>query len=201
MKLFTTPNSPYGRIVRVMLLETGLDDRVETVFVTVRDPNSVLLAYNPGGKVPSLLTDTGEILSETRIVLEYLDTLHGGPRRLAPPGDLGARALEGLLFGCLDGVSTWMREYKRPEAYRYPWLVEVEHARAARCVDAFEKHDALSSDAVHLAQITLGCTLGFMDAFLEPLDWRDGRPILAAWYESFARRESMRATEPQFAVK
>jgi len=197
MRLFTTPNSPYGRIVRVMLIETGLDDRVETVFVTVRDPNSALLAYNPGGKVPSLLTGSGEVLSETRIILEHLDGLHGGPHRLAPPGDLGARALEGLLFGCLDGVSTWTREYKRPEAYRYPWLVDVEHARAARCLDAFEKHEALLSDAVRIGQITLGCTLGLMDAFIEPLDWRDSRPRLSAWYEVFARRESMQRTPPQ----
>ena len=63
MRLFTTPNSPYGRIVRVVLIETGLDQRVATEMVTVRDPNSALLALNPTGKVPTLLTESGEILS------------------------------------------------------------------------------------------------------------------------------------------
>lgn len=197
MKLFTTPNSPYGRIVRVMLMETGLNDRVETVFVTVRDSRSALLAFNPSGKVPSLLTDDGAVLSETRIILEYLDALHGRPPLLAPPGDLAGRALEGMLFGCLEGASTWMREYKRPGPYQYAWLMDVEHARAARCLDAFETHDGLFGDSVRVAQLALGCTLGFMDTFLEPLDWRGGRPKLAAWYESFARRPSMQVTAPK----
>lgn len=197
MKLFTTPNSPYGRIVRVALIETGLNDRVETVFVTVRDPESPLLGINPSGKVPTLTAESGEVLADTRIILQHLDSLHGGSPLLAQPEDLDALSLEGLLFGCLDGASTWMREYKRPEGIQYAWLVDVEHARAARCLDAFERHGALLSDETRVAQITLGCTLGFMDAFLEPLDWRGGRPNLTSWYETFAQRESMQRTQPQ----
>ncbi len=197
MKLFTTPNSPYGRIVRVMLLETGLQDRVDTEFVTVRDPNSSLLAYNPSGKVPSLQTDEGPVLSETRIILNHLDDLHGGAKLVSPIDDLEGRAREGLLLGCLDGASVWMREYKRPPEFQYPWLIVVEHTRASRCLDAFEKDPALLSDEVRIAQIALGCTLGFMEAFLEPLDWRDNRPKISEWYEAFAARDSMRATEPQ----
>ncbi len=197
MRLFTTPNSPYGRIVRVVLIETGLDQRVATEMVTVRDPNSALLALNPTGKVPTLLTESGEILSETRIILDYLDGLNEGPRLLAAPGDLQTRAREGQLFGCLDGVSTWMRELNRPLERRYPWLVEVEHARAARCLDHFEKDPSLLSDDVRLAQITLGCTLSFIDIFLKDLDWREDRNKLAAWYDAFETRPSMQATLPK----
>jgi glutathione S-transferase len=197
MRLFTTPNSPYGRIVRVVLIETGLDQRVATEMVTVRDPNSALLALNPTGKVPTLLTESGEILSETRIILDYLDGLNEGPRLLAAPGDLQTRAREGQLFGCLDGVSTWMRELKRPLERRYPWLMEVEHARAARCLDHFEKDPSLLSDDVRLAQITLGCILSFIDTFLKDLDWREDRDSLATWYDVFETRPSMQATLPK----
>lgn len=197
MKLFTTPNSPYGRIVRVMIEETGLSGRVETEFVTVRDAKSALLAYNPTGKVPSLLTDSGEVLSETRIIIAYLDSLHDGEKLMSAQDDLKGRALEGKLLGCLDGASVWMREYKRPAEHQYPWLIVVEHARASRCLDAFEKEPDLTVDQVRLPQIALGCTLGFMDVFLDPLDWRDGRPKLSDWYDGFATRDSMQATKPQ----
>jgi len=197
MRLFTTWNSPYGRIVRVVLIETGLDQRVETEIVTVRDPKSALLPFNPTGKVPTLITESGEILSETRIVLDYLDGLNQGPKLLAAPDDLQTRAREGRLFGCLDGVSTWMRELKRPPERRYPWLMEVEHVRAARCLDHFDKDPALLSDDVRLAQIALGCTLSFIDTFLKDLDWREDRNNLSKWFNAFETRPSMQATLPK----
>ncbi len=197
MRLFITINSPYARIVRVAAMETGLDRRMDVEVVTVRDPKSALLPYNPTGKVPTLRTESGEVLSETRIILEHLDTLHLNEKLLAQQYDLAGRADEGRIFGCLDGVSTWAREYRRPEPTRYLWLIEVEHARAARCFDAFERDRALLSDRVRLAQIALGCTIGFADMFCEGFDWRDGRPNLSAWYDEFATRPSMQSTIPK----
>ncbi len=197
MRLFITINSPYARIVRVAAMETGLDRRMDVEVVTVRDPKSALLPYNPTGKVPTLRTASGEVLSETRMILEHLDTLHLNEKLLAQQYDLAGRADEGRIFGCLDGVSTWAREYRRPEPTRYLWLIEVEHARAARCFDAFDRDRALLSDRVRLAQIALGCTIGFADMFCEGFDWRDGRPNLSAWYDEFATRPSMRSTIPK----
>ncbi len=197
MRLFITINSPYARIVRVAAMETGLVRRMDVEVVTVRDPKSALLPYNPTGKVPTLRTESGEVLSETRIILEHLDTLHLNEKLLAQQYDLAGRADEGRIFGCLDGVSTWAREHRRPEPTRYLWLIEVEHARAARCFDAFERDRALLSDRVRLAQIALGCTIGFADMFCEGFDWRDGRPNLSAWYDEFATRPSMRSTIPK----
>lgn len=197
MHLFITVNSPYARIVRVAALETGLDRRMDIEVVTVRDSRSALLPYNPTGKVPTLRTDSGEILSETRIILEHLDTLHLGEKLLAEKYDLSGRSSEGRVFGCLDGVSTWAREFMRPEPSRFLWLMEVEHARAARCFDFFEKDRALLNDRIRVAQIALGCTLSFTDGLLDEFDWRDGRPNLAAWYDVFSARPSMRSTMPK----
>ena len=197
MHLFITVSSPYARIVRVAAMETGLDSRMDVEVVTVRDPKSALLSYNPTGKVPTLRTESGEILSETRIILEHLDTLHLGEKLLADKYDLAGRASEGRIFGCLDGVSTWAREFMRPEPSRFLWLMEVEHARAARCFDFFEKDRALQNDGIRVAQIALGCTVGFADKLLDDFDWRDGRPNLAAWYDAFTERPSMRSTMPK----
>ncbi len=75
--------------------------------------------------------------------------------------------------------------------------MEIEHARAARCFDAFERDRALLSDRVRLAQIALGCTIGFADVLIDDFDWRDGRPNLSSWYDEFAKRPSMQATRPE----
>ncbi|HSS64247.1 MAG TPA: glutathione S-transferase family protein [Gammaproteobacteria bacterium] len=201
MRLFITVNSPYARIVRVAAIEAGLDGDMDIEVVTVRDPRSALLPFNPAGKVPTLRTDSGDCLSETRIILEHLDTLHAGEKLLADTRDLAGRADEGRIFGCLDGVATWAREYRRPEPRRFVWLMEVEHARAARCFDLFDSSRDLLSGRVRVAQIALGCTVGFVDAFLHDFDWRDGRPILSAWYDEFAKRPSMQATMPERIVR
>jgi glutathione S-transferase len=73
MRLFYTPNSPYARVARVAALELNLSNRINMQKVTVRDPNSILLNYNPTGKVPTLVTDDKFILSETRIICVYLN--------------------------------------------------------------------------------------------------------------------------------
>jgi glutathione S-transferase len=74
MKLLHNSGSPYARIVRVAARELALQDKVEEVAVTVRDPNSSLLPYNPGGKVPTLQLDDGTILNESLLILVFLDT-------------------------------------------------------------------------------------------------------------------------------
>ena len=92
---------------------------------------------------------------------------------------------------------TWAREYRRPEPKRFLWLMEVEHARAARCFDFFDRDQALLSDRVRVSQIALGCSVGFADVFLDDFDWRDGRPNLSAWYDNFLDRPSMGSTMPK----
>src|SRR5258706_4075582 len=89
MKLFYAAGSPYARIIRVALRETGLDRRVPEEEVALRDPNSGLLPFNPGGKVPTLQLDDGTILNETLLVLCYLDTQHAGRRLLPMDGSDG----------------------------------------------------------------------------------------------------------------
>jgi len=107
MKLFCAAGSPYARIIRVVLRETGLDRSVAEEEVTLRDPNSALLAYNPGGKVPALRLDDGTVLSESLLVLAYLDTRHGGRRLLPMDGSNGWKILAatGRAYAFLDAVT------------------------------------------------------------------------------------------------
>jgi glutathione S-transferase len=83
MRLFYAPASPFARIVRVALLETGIDASVRSVEVTSRDPASALLPFNPVGRVPTLELDDGTILTESLLILDYIDAIQSAaaPKR------------------------------------------------------------------------------------------------------------------------
>ena len=76
MKLSFSHTSPYVRKVSVVLIETGLDKSVERIVTNVRDDKSDLVDYNPLGKIPTLITDNNTVLFDSRVICEYLDSLH-----------------------------------------------------------------------------------------------------------------------------
>jgi glutathione S-transferase len=201
MKLYCTPTSPYSRVARMAAWEAGLADRMACITVALRDPaEAVLLPVNPAGMVPTLLTDDGRVLAETRIICEHLDTLHSGSALMPRSGPdlLAVREFEGLAAGFLDGIATWSRELRRPQSLQWEFLLMVEEARAARCLDRFEQeiHRAPLNERLTVGPIYLGVTLAYLDARIGHCDWRRGRPRLAAWHEAFSARPSARATAP-----
>src|ERR1700674_3629963 len=109
MKLFYASGSPYARIARVVVRELGLESRIEEAEVTLRDPNSSLLPYNPGGKVPALQLDDGTILNESLLILAFLDTQHEGRKLLPMDGSDGWKTLSelGRAYASLDAVTVW----------------------------------------------------------------------------------------------
>jgi glutathione S-transferase len=203
MKLFYAAGSPYARIVRVVLRETGLIARVPEEEVTLRDPNSTLLAYNPGGKVPSLQLDNGTILTESLLVLAYLDTQHAGSRLLPMDGSDGWQILAetGRAYAFLDAVTVWNRELRF--GLKAPGVIALETTRAERAADAFEA--ALGQGGyrgpINAGQIVLGAALENIARRHKVWAWRPGRPRLSAFLDEIARRPSFTATvQPEIEV-
>ena len=199
MQLFHSSGSPFARAVRIALRETGLLPRVAEVETTLRDPHSTLLPHNPVGRVPTLVLPDGTALTETALILPFLDTL-GGAYRLLPPGDLRALADFGRILGMMDGMAVWNRELRRPPEERSPGVIALETTRANRVADALEAEVARglwSLDAPPDApRITLGCLLGYAERRHRAWAWREGRPALSAWFDRIAARPSFAATVP-----
>jgi glutathione S-transferase len=196
VKLFYAEASPYARIVRIALIELGLDDKVEKEIVTLRDPASTLLPYNPVGRVPTLRLDDGTVLTETLLIVPYLDTLHDGPPLLPPDGATLSRM--GTAMGLIDGIVTWNRELRRPEDQRAPGSLALERTRAARTLDVLEA--AVGAGAyggrIDAARIALGAALAWTERRHRTFPWRDGHPVLSAWYDDIAQRPSFTRTLP-----
>ncbi len=208
MKLFYAAGSPYARIIRVVLRETGLDARIAEEEVTLRDPNSALLAYNPGGKVPSLELDNGTILNESLLVLAYLDTQHDGSRLLPMDGSDGWKTLAeaGRAYAFLDAVTVWNRELRF--GLKAPRVIALETARAERAADAFEAGlgqggygGPIDGGPIDAGQIVLGAALENIARRHKVWAWRAGRPRLSAFLDEIARRPSFTATvQPEIEV-
>jgi glutathione S-transferase len=196
MKLFYASGSPYARIIRVVVRELGLlGGAVEEVEVTLRDPDSALLPYNPGGKVPALELDNGTILNESLLVLTYLDTRHGG-RLLPMDGSDGWRMLSelGRAYAFLDAVTVWNRELRFGE--KAPGVIALEKERAERAADALEADIAGGgfSGPLNASQIVLAAALENFSRRHKVWEWRRGRPHLAALLDRIAARPSFTAT-------
>ena len=115
-----------------MVLEKGLESRVEIVVAQTRLADSPYYRINPSGRVPYLIRDDGIGLEESAVICAYLDQIDDNPAFDLPAGDKAweARRLEALARSLLDGLSVWGREILRPQNERSPTVLEHEARRS-----------------------------------------------------------------------
>jgi len=200
MKLYVTPGSPYARMARIVVIEKGMEKRVEIIPAQTRRADSPYYRINPSGRVPYLVRDDGAALEESALICDYLDHLDGRPAFDLPNGTterLEARRLEALARSMLDGLAVWNREIVRSENERSPSVIEHEAQRSRRMADLWEKEidHPLMRGKLNMAQLTLACALG-LDARIPEFRWRPGHPELSGWYDPIVARPSFAATAP-----
>jgi len=202
MKLYYSAASPFVRKVSIVAIETGLDKKIERVPTTVVPvkPNLDLGRDNPLMKVPTLVTDGGEILFDSRVICEYLDSLHDGRKLIPASGGERWRVLrmQALGDGLLDaGIITRYELAIRPQEKQWSDWIAGQSKKATQSFDLLEAESDLLNGPINLGQITIACALGWFE-FRKPIgDIRAGRPKLFKWYDEFAKRPSMQATVPQ----
>jgi len=197
MKLYITPGSPYARMARIVVIEKGLEGRVEIIVAQTRSADSPYYRINPSGRVPYLVRDDGVGLEESAVICDYLDRLAGKPA-FNPPGDAWeARRLEALARSLMDGLAVWGREIVRPQDERSPTVIQHESDRGRRMADLWEAEigHPLLHGALNRVQVTLACALG-LEARLLDFRWRPGHPHLSGWFDRIAARPSFAATAP-----
>ena len=199
MKLLFSPTSPYVRKVSVTAHEKGLKDRIEVVAANSMGDDPTLLAVNPLSKVPALILDDGSALFDSPLLCEYLDSLGDGPKLIPESGEARWAVLrrQATTDGLLDAAFGYVMENRRPEAERSAMWQERWLNAINRSLDMLEGDIGNFGDALTLAHISLGCSLGYLDLRYKGIvDWRDAHPGLAAWYRDFSQRPSMQETQP-----
>ncbi len=201
MKLYHSAASPFVRKALVAAHETGLAERIEiaTIALTPTASNPELDRENPIGKIPALVLADGTTLFDSRVICEYLDTRHGGPRLFPASGPTRWTALrrQALADGLLDAAILCRYEtFLRPEERRWEDWVDGQRAKFRRTLDALEGEADSFGDTVDIGTIAAACAADYLDFRSLDDGWREHRPRLAAWLEGFAARPSMQATRP-----
>jgi glutathione S-transferase len=201
MKLHWSPRSPFVRKVMIVLHETGLTPRVEcvrTVVAMAGHPPEVLLPDNPLGKIPTLVLEDGTALFDSRVIAEYLDGLHDGPRLF--PSDPAARMqqLRWMAFadGLTDVLLLWRNERLRPRETWHRVLLEAFEIKARSSLAQIAAEvPALARAPFGIGHVSMVCMLGQLDFRFGDSNWRVAFPELAAWYEDMRARPSVSITE------
>lgn len=199
MKLHWSPRSPYVRKVMVAAHELGLSDRLDCVrsLAAMSAPNPEIMADNPLSKIPALVLDDGQVLVDSTVIVEYLDSLAGGGRLLAAGGPARWETLSrhALAQGVIDLLILWRNERDKPPAQQTQAWLDAFAVKVSATLDRFERIlPGLDGKPFDMGHVAMGCALSYADFRFADLGWRAGRPGLAAWHDGFAARPSVLAT-------
>ena len=203
MKLIGAVTSPYVRKVRIVMAEKKLE--YQFILEDVWAHDTTITQTNPLGKVPCLVMETGEALYDSRVIVEYLDTLSPVGKLIPPSGRerTEVKVWEALADGVLDAAIA-----ARLEAH---WTGRTESERSQAWIDRQlgKVHDGLAAmskgladnalcGGIHLslADIAVGCALGYLDFRFPNIAWRSDFPNLARLQDKLMQRSSFTDTLP-----
>lgn len=202
MKLIGSLASPYVRKVRIVMAEKKLDYAflLDNVWV----PETTIQQSNPLGKVPCLLMEDGDALFDSRVIVEYLDTLT--PVGKLIPGSGRERAevkrWEALADGVLDAaILVRLEKTLRPPEQQSPAWIERQMGKVHAGLKSISSDlgDKPFCTGTHytLADVAVGCALGWLSFRFPEIDWRGDHPNLGKLYDKLSERHSFKDTLPQ----
>ena len=202
MKLIGSLASPFVRKVRVVLAEKKLEYGYE--LENVWGAETRIHEHNPLGKVPCLIMDDGSALFDSRVIVEYLDTMSPVGKLLPPNGRdrVDVKCWEALADGVLDAaVLVRLERTLRPaEQQSQAWIerqfVKV-HAGLAQMAQSLGDKPFCVNNHYSLADVAVGVCLGWLEFRFPEIGWRAEHPNLARLFDKLSERPSFRDTVPR----
>lgn len=196
MKLLGSLASPYVRKTRIAFAEKKID--VELILEDVWGPDTQIGKLNPLVKIPTLLLEDGGAMFDSRVIVEYADTLSPVGRLIPTTGKEKAavKTWEALADGVLDAaVLTRLELHWAPRGdHRSPEWVERNMTKIQGGLKAMS--DGLGSNAwcfdnhFSLADIAVGVALGYLLFRFPEIQWQVEYPNLADFYAKLSTRQS-----------
>ena len=203
MKLIGSTASPYVRKVRVVMAEKRLD--YQFVQEDVWSDATTIATSNPLGKVPCLVMDGSEAMFDSRVIVEYLDTLSPVGKLIPSSGRERAevKTWEALADGVMDAGVLWRMEAtwaKRADGERSQAWMDRQRGKVEGGIAAMAKGlgDKPFCSGIHLSlsDIAVGCALGWIAFRFPEIDWRAEFPTLDRLHEKLLQRPSFADTRP-----
>ena len=203
MKLIGAITSPYVRKVRIVMAEKKLD--YQFLPEDVWSADTTIAASNPLGKVPCLVMEGGEAVFDSRVIVEYLDTLSPVGKLIPTQGRERAevKTWEALADGVLDAAilarleATWpgRNEAQRSSAWIDRQMGKI-HASLASMSQGLGDKAFCSGVHLSLSDVAVGCALGYLDFRFPAIEWRAPYPNLAKLSDKLALRQSFIDSKP-----
>ena len=203
LKLIASPTSPYVRKVRIALAEKKIE--YQMVDASPWDPGNPVHEWNPLGKVPVLVLDDGTQLFDSRVIVEYIDTVSPVSRLIPEPNRqrIEVKRWEALADGICDATQAIVLESRRPAKQQNKGWVDRQRqkigAGVAELARELEEKSWCNGESYSLADLATGCALGYLDLRYPELDWRRDYPNLARLADKLAKRPSFQETAPPVA--
>ena len=203
MKLIGSTTSPYVRKVRIVMAEKKLD--YQFVLESVWSADTKIAASNPLGKVPCLIMEGAEAVFDSRVIVEYLDTLSPVGKLIPSTGRERAevKTWEALADGLLDAAILVRLENTfegRTEGQRsQAWIdrqMDKVHASLKAMAQGLGDKPFCSGIHLSLSDIAVGCALGWLEFRFPEIGWRADYPNLAKLMDKLAQRPSFSDTVP-----
>lgn len=183
-KLLSSPASPFSAKVKMAATLAGLPFEIVAVDTSANPAD--LLAANPLGKIPAWLTDDGEAIFDSPVIVQYLNRVSGNkllPRN--PAKRLEAERLEALADGICDCLLAIVYERRtRPEEkVHQPWI-DRQWAKAERGLDYLNASPPKLPKQIGAGQLAVRAMIGYLDLRFTG-KWEKGRSKLRRWATRF----------------
>ena len=200
MKLIGTHTSPFVRKVRIVLAEKKIDYEFAIDSPWLGD--SQVHNINPLGKIPVLLLEDETPLFDSRVIVEYIDSVTPNAKLFPAPNRerIDVKRWEALADGICDAAANAFLEGKRPDSQQsYDWIAR-QHGKIARSLEFMaeelgEKSYCLGTH-ISLADIAVGTALGYLCFRFPHVGWQETHPNLAKLYAKLMLRPSFAETVP-----
>jgi len=193
MKLRWSPTSPFVRKVVVLMKEKGIEDLVEKEKSNPLSADDRAETPSPLGQIPCLISDDGQSIYDSPVIMEYLDSTCDGPEMVPASGTARWTVLtrQALADGMIASmVICFVESLKKPER-QSKGILAHNKAIVFSGIAALEIEVGGFAGDIDAGTITVAVALAFADQTFPDDDWRVDNPSLAAWFDEFNRRSSM----------
>jgi len=186
MKVLYSPASPYSAKVRMAAHYCGLD--IESVKTDTNAEGHDLVDTNPLGKIPTLVTDEGTAVYDSRAIMQYLDRQSGKklyPRNAAKRTE--AEVLEALCDGICDALLLTVYEHRlRPEEKVHQDWLDRQWRKVERGLDHLNANLPRTTKSLHGGHFALAALIGYLALRFDG-KWERGRSKLKNWPAKFEK--------------
>ena len=197
MKLYHTVISPFSRKCRILARELNIIQDIKEIITTMRSTDSIIMSINPTGKVPALITNENQLITESYAICNYLEKIAYTNINSASNYDnwtvngyetVACQVLESIVYRSIE-------KKNKPKDFIYEASTDYEKFKVNRALDFLEKKALEYNSYINRVQITICLAFNTMYKNFPEENWQENRPLLNSLVETFKQRKSFIDTE------